>query len=144
MSAATKLYTPELLALAVRLAAYPWSADFPLQGEARSASCGSTLAMGLTCDGQGRVERVGLRAQACAVGQAAAAIFAAAAPGLDFVPIASAEASLRRWLTRAGPAPDWPEIGLLEPARHYPGRHGAILLPWMAALRALPKPQEER
>jgi hypothetical protein len=33
--------------------------------------------------------------------------------------------------------PDWPDIQQIEPARDYPGRHGAIALPWKAALDAL-------
>lgn len=144
MSTAAKLYTPELLALAVRLADYPLSADLPCQGEARSPSCGSTLTLGLACDRQGRIERLGLRAQACAVGQAAAATFADAAMGRDRTAIVEAESCLRKWLAGEGPEPDWPGIRMLAPARAYPGRHGAILLPWMAALRALPKEQEER
>ncbi len=144
MSAAAKLYTPELLALTVRLADYPWSAELPWQGDARSPSCGSTLAMGIDCDALGRIDRLGLRAQACAVGQAAAAIFADAAIGRDRTAIAATESALRAWLAGEGTTPDWPGITILEPARAYPGRHGAILLPWMAALRALPKPPEGR
>lgn len=144
MSGAAKLYTPELLALTLRLADYPWNAAFPLQGDARSPSCGSTLSLGLECDRQGAISALGLRAQACAVGQAAAAIFAGAAKGKDRAAIAVAEAELRKWLGSIETRPDWPCIEALEPARAYPGRHGAILLPWTAALRALSIPPGDR
>ena len=36
--------------------------------------------------------------------------------------------------------PDWPDLEMLAPALPYPGRHGAILLPWRAAADALSKP----
>lgn len=139
MSGAERLYTPELLALAVSLAAYPLTGDFPLAGEARSRSCGSTLRMGLTMDDAGRVERVGMRVAACAVGQASAAIFAAAVPGRTPEELTATLAALEAWLADDGPAPEWPGLDVLAPARAFPGRHGAMLLPWKAALDALSK-----
>ena len=131
------LYSPEILAAAVGLAAFPFDAELPLQGEARSRSCGSTLRIALSLDGQGRIVRIGCRAQACAVGQAAAQIFASAAPGRSAAEIASARSELALWLSGAGAAPDWQGIALLDAARDYPARHGAILLAWDAALAAL-------
>lgn len=139
MSGAERLYTPELLALAVGLAAYPLSDELPLAGEARSRSCGSTLRMGVAMDDEGRVERIGMRVAACAVGQASAAIFAAAAPGRTIEDLATTLAGLEAWLGEDGPAPEWPGLDMLVPARAYPARHGAMLLPWKAALDALSK-----
>lgn len=144
MSGAERLYTPELLALAVGLANYRLTDDFPLIGEARSRSCGSSLRMGLTTGADGRIERIGMRVTACAVGQASAAIFAAAAPGMTAGELAQTLAALEAWLaganTDTGSVPDWPGLGAIVPARAYPGRHGAMLLPWRAALDALSKP----
>jgi hypothetical protein len=40
--------------------------------------------------------------------------------------------------------PDWPDFSLLEAARDYPGRHGALQLPWRAALDALSKEAPRR
>ena len=137
MSAAQRLYTPELLALAVELAEYPPLDSAPARGEARSPTCGSTLAMDLSLDGQGRIARLGMRVRACAVGQASAAIFARHAPGRDLAAIRAALVRLEAWLDDEGPAPDWPDLVLVEPARAYPARHGAMLLPWKAALAAL-------
>lgn len=137
MSAAQRLYTPELLALAVELADYPPLETTALHGEARSATCGSTLAMDLSLDGEGRIGRLGMRVRACAVGQAAAAIFARHAPGRDAGELRRALAGLEAWLAAEGPAPDWPDLALIALARAYPARHGAILLPWKAALAGL-------
>ena len=145
MNGQTKLYTPELLAASVRLAHYPLSGPFALEADARSPTCGSTLKLGLECDAEGRIASLGIRAQACAVGQAAAALFAAGAAGKAKDDIDNAARSIRLWLEETdAPRPDWPGIALLAPARAYPGRHGAIMLAWDAALRALSKPTADR
>lgn len=138
MAAPAVLYTPRILELATSLSAWPWNDALPWQGQARSRSCGSTLRLGLATDGAGRIDRVGLLAQACAIGQASAALFAQAAVGQSVVAVSRAEAALRAWLAGTGPMPDWPGMGELDAARGYPGRHGAILLAWQAALEALP------
>jgi NifU-like protein involved in Fe-S cluster formation len=137
MAGADKLYTPELLALAVDLAEYPADAALPLHGKARSKSCGSTLGADLAVDAEGRIERLGLQVRACAVGQAAAAIFARAAVGRNLGDIQAAHAALTAWLAGSGELPAWPGLAAIVPARDYPGRHGAIMLPWTAAREAL-------
>jgi len=139
-----KLYTPDLLALAVSLANRPLTGDLPLRGEARSRACGSTVTLGCRTNAGGSIEAVGVRATACAVGQAAAAIFAEGAEGRDREGIAAHRTSLGRWLDGEGPAPRWPGIERLEAAREYPGRHGAIVLAWDAALDALSKAGDPR
>jgi NifU-like protein involved in Fe-S cluster formation len=137
MSAAQRLYTPELLALAVELADFPPLEAAPAHAEARSPTCGSTLALDLALDGEGRISRVGMRVRACAVGQASAAIFARHAAGRDLAEMRDALARLEAWLDNQGPAPAWPDLALVAPARGYPARHGAMLLPWKAATAAL-------
>jgi NifU-like protein involved in Fe-S cluster formation len=137
MAAADKLYTPELLALAVSLADYPADPALPLHGQARSKTCGSTLAADIAVDGGGRIEKLGLRVRACAVGQASAALFARAAPGRSLQEIEAAYAALNAWLAGTGDLPDWPGLSAIEPAREFPARHGAIMLPWTAAREAL-------
>ena len=136
MSAA-RLYTPELLALAVDLARWPRLVAAPLHGDSRSPTCGSTLAMDLELDEAGRIERLGMAVRACAVGQASAAIFARAAEGRGAQDVAQALDELESWLTGDGRLPDWPGLTTIEPARAYPARHGAMRLPWKAALAAL-------
>jgi NifU-like protein involved in Fe-S cluster formation len=137
MTAAQRLYTPELLALAVELAEYPSLDTAPVHAEARSPTCGSTLAIDLALDEDGRIARIGMRVRACAVGQASAAIFARHATGRDLPELAAALARLEAWLDDEGPAPDWPDLALIDPARAYRARHGAMLLPWKAATAAL-------
>jgi NifU-like protein involved in Fe-S cluster formation len=134
---APALYTPAILGAAAGLADFPWDETLPLMGEARSRSCGSTIAMALSIDAAGKVAKIGIRPHACAVGQAAAHVFADQAPGLTRGDIAAARLSLAAWLAGEGPAPVWPGIALIAPARAYPARHSAILLAWDAALAAL-------
>lgn len=133
------LYTPEVLAAAMDLAAHPWREDMPFMGNARSRSCGSTINLALATDPSGAVTAIAVRPHACAIGQAAAAQFVRGAIGLTRADIADARASLVLWLAGEAPQPDWPGLALLDPARAYPARHGAILLAWDAALDALPE-----
>lgn len=130
------LYSREMLALAVELAAYPFDPAAAFTGDARSRTCGSTVSLSAST---GELDGIGLRVSACAVGQAAAAIFAGAAQGKAKSEIAAAEDAIRRWLEGDGAQPDWPRIALLAPALPHRGRHEAILLPWRAALAALSK-----
>lgn len=133
------LYTPDVLALAVSLAQYPFDPAMPYTGESHSRTCGSTIAVSLAANPDGMIERIGLRARACAIGQAAAALFAASVAGRTAESLPQARRDIEQWLTDDSAALPWPGFALLEPARAYPARHGAILLPWTAAEAALGK-----
>lgn len=133
----TVLYTPEVLALAIELARHPLTDDLPLRGEARSRSCGSTIALGLAFDAEGAIARVGLRSHACAIGQASAAIFAANAAGVTVGDVRATRAAVAAWLAGEGALPEWPGFAAIAAARDYPARHGAVMLPWDAAVEAL-------
>lgn len=136
MASAATLYSPQVLALATGLALRPLTEAMPLRGEARSQSCGSTIELGLSLDPTGGIASVGIRAHACAIGQASAAIFANAAAGRTLAELIAAESGITAWLS-GGPMPDWPGLDAIAPAIAFPGRHGAILLAWRAAIRAL-------
>lgn len=133
---APKLYTAEVLSLATSLASWPLDPDMPLQGRARSQSCGSTLSMSLCLD-EGKIAGIGLAAQACAIGQASAAIFAAHAIGRTAREIAETGSELENWLKEGAELPAWPGLEALSAARAYPARHGAMMLPWRAGMDAL-------
>lgn len=134
---ATVLYTPEVLALSTSLADYPWDESLNLRGEVRSPSCGSTIALALSVDDEGRIARIGIRSHACAIGQAAAAIFAGGAMGRDCGEIAATEKALAAWLAGTGAMPQWRDLEAIAAARAYPARHGAIMLAWRAARELL-------
>lgn len=135
---ADRLYTAEVLGLATQLASWPWDDSLPLKGAARSRSCGSSLDLGLALDEQGRIARLAIRSRACAIGQAAAAIFAGGASGHDGEAIHAAAEALAGWLSGSVEMPDWPGLEALAAARVVPGRHGAIMLAWNAARDLLP------
>ena len=131
------LYSREMLALAVELAGRPMDPEASLQGEARSRTCGSVVTVSAARAGDGTLKDIGIRASSCAVGQAAAALFLRAAEGADEASLRDAQQQIERWLVQDGDLPAWPDLEIIEPARFYPARHAAILLPWKAALDAL-------
>lgn len=142
MSAAAKLYSPQVLALAVELTRWPAQPELPLHGEARSPTCGSTIAIDLALDDRGAIASLGMRVRACAIGQAAAALFARNAVGKTQEQLGSVLQALELWLVGEGPEPDWPELNVIAPAREFPARHGAVLLPWRAALASFEHSQD--
>lgn len=134
---ASALYTTKLLRLAVEAASHPRLSQPDASEEARAPLCGSRIALDLTVDDQGRVIAIGFDVNACAVGQASAAILADVARGRSVEELRAAADSLALWLNdSAAPLPDWPRLVELAEARAYPARHGAILLPWRAAATA--------
>ncbi len=136
------LYSPGLLGLAVELADHPLIPETPMQGRARSRTCGSEIV--LSHNGTDTLGPIGLRVSACAVGQAAAAIFASEAHGKTRAALEQAEHEIDAWLKGTGALPEWPRFEQLVPALPHKGRHEAILLPWRAALDALSKGRGER
>ena len=132
-----KLYTPAVLGLATELAAYPLDENAPLQATIRSRSCGSTLQFSGALSADGRIEAPGARVTACAIGQAAAALFLREAAGSDAGRIDQAIGQVGQWLAGQRSDVDWPGLDAIAAARNYPGRHEAILLPWKAARDAL-------
>jgi NifU-like protein involved in Fe-S cluster formation len=139
-SSAGKLYTPELLSLATELASYPLTGEWDYAAEARSSTCGSSIMLGIVADASNRIDRLGLRVSACAIGQAAAAIFARSSAGRTEDDLAGTLGEISAWLAAdTAPVPTWPGFAALVAARDYPGRHGALILPWRAAALALSK-----
>ncbi|MBB3032883.1 iron-sulfur cluster assembly scaffold protein [Alteriqipengyuania lutimaris] len=140
----TRLYTPDILALAVELADHPRLATPDVSAQVRSRTCGGTLTLDLALDDAGRIDALGLAVSACAIGQAAAAIFAREARGRGAEEILAAHGEIETWLAGDGPEPRWPGIAILAPATEYPARHGAIMLPWNAGVDALCKEHQQR
>lgn len=137
MARTPPLYSPELLALATGLADYPLDPALPLRAEARSRTCGSTIAVGFELGSDGSIERVGMQVSACAIGQASAALLARGCLTVDPEQVMRISDDLARWLAGEIELPRWPGLAALVPARAHPGRHGALLLPWKAACEAL-------
>ncbi len=132
------LYTRDILRLATSiphldpLAAPDGSADL------RSTTCGSRMRVAISLDEQGRVTALSQQVEACAFGQASAALMGRHAMGRSRDEVASTVADLTAWLagTRDDPG-GCPDLAVLAPARDRGGRHGAILLPFRALLAAI-------
>lgn len=132
------LYTTEILRLAMAAAAYPRLPAPHACVEARTPVCGSSITLDIATDGAGRATSVGLTLHACAMGQAAAGIMAGGITGRNVDDVATSITALAAWLEgHSDTAPDWPGITALAPARAYPARHAAILMPFRAAADAL-------
>jgi NifU-like protein involved in Fe-S cluster formation len=132
------LYTVEILRLA---ASIPHLRSLPnAQGrsEVRSPTCGSSVKIEVALDDQHRVAELGQQVEACAFGQASAALLGMQAVGRSADEVEQALADLSAWLDGARDEPgDWPGLVQLAPARARRGRHGAILLPFRALLAAI-------
>lgn len=135
------LYNRDILALAVASADFPPLSDAALSADVRAPLCGSRIQLDLDCDAAGRVTRVGMKVEACALGQAAATLFARHAGHSSLAQIGATRTAIAAWFSGAEEAPDWPGFALLAAARDFPARHGAILLPFDAAIKALSGPQ---
>ncbi len=140
----SKLYTPQILGLAVELADFPRLDAPDASATARSRTCGGTLTLDLALDDGAHVDALGLLVTACAIGQAAAAIFAREARGRGPEEILAAQGEIAEWLAGGEAEPSWPGLAILTPARAFPARHGAIMLPWNAAVDALCKASQPR
>ena len=92
--------------------------------------------MRVILDDDGQVESVEQAVEACAFGQAAAALVGGGAMGITGNDAAAALLMIERWLDDDCVEP-WPGIGALDPARARRGRHGAILLPFRALIAAI-------
>lgn len=92
--------------------------------------------MRVELDDGGRVTAIEQAVEACAFGQAAAALVGLHGPGTNGNEAVAALANVERWLEGEGDEP-WPDLLILDPARMRRGRHGAILLPFRALVQAI-------
>ena len=131
-------YTREILRLA---ASIPYLERFEeLEGatERRSPTCGSRMRVAVELDWANRVRIFRQAVEACAYGQATAALMGGHVMGRSAEEVGAALAELEAWLGGKGDLPSaWPGLEVLEPARSRKGRHGAILLPFRALLAAI-------
>lgn len=131
------LYTLDILRLAASL---PEPVELRSDGSAskRSPTCGSSVRLDVQLGRDGRIEALSQAVEACAFGQAAAALVASGAAGRSAAEVQEALTDLVAWLdgSRSEP-PNWPGFEALDPARSRKSRHGAILLPLQALIAAM-------
>jgi NifU-like protein involved in Fe-S cluster formation len=124
-----KLYSARILALAADIPHLGRMEDPQASVKRRSPLCGSTVTVDVRME-DGHLAEMKQDVKACALGQAAAAVVGAAAPGSTFAQVTRARDQLRAMLKGEGPAPEAPFDGLevLTPATAYKNRHASIML----------------
>lgn len=131
------LYNTDILSLAATLKNE--RLDQP-DGTARKVSklCGSWLEIDVKVDDD-RVTDLALRLQACALGQASAAILQKQLRGATLEDIQIATNAFYNMLKSGGEPPSgrFAELSLLAGVKDYPARHNSTLLAFDAALEAM-------
>ncbi|WP_127143197.1 iron-sulfur cluster assembly scaffold protein [Pelagibacterium montanilacus] len=111
-------------------------------GTARKSSrvCGSVVEVDLALE-DGRVSAYGADIQACALGQASAAIVAEHVLGSTPEQLRQLRRTMVDMLKSEGGPPDgkWDDLRYLQPVRAYPPRHASTLLVFEAIVEALDK-----
>lgn len=109
-------------------------------GTSRKVSklCGSWLEIDVNMDGD-KVSEAALRVQACALGQASAAILNEKIIGASLSELVNARDSLKAVLKSGGHPPNgrFAKLGLLKGVSAYPARHTSTLLAFEAAVEAV-------
>ena len=132
----TDLYNTDILTLSSTLE----NASLPApDGTARKVSklCGSWLEIDLNIE-DGVVSDCALRVQACALGQASAAILKESVLGASLAELTDAREGLRALLKAGGAAPTgrFAKLALLAGVAKYPARHTSTMLAFDAAVTA--------
>lgn len=132
------LYHPRVLELAGEISRLG-RLDAPMGSVTKvSRVCGSTVTVDLDMQ-DGKVSDLGMAVEACALGQAAAAILAKHAMGATAEEIVAARDGLRAMIKDGARPPEgrfW-ELRHLEGVRDYPPRHTSTMLAFEAAVAAI-------
>jgi NifU-like protein involved in Fe-S cluster formation len=134
-----ELYHNRVLELAAEIPHAERLAD--PQGSSLKVSrvCGSTVAVDVNLDAEGRIAEIGVEPKACALGQAATSILSRHAIGRSLEEIEAARDALRAMLKEGAEPPQgefW-ELRHLQPVRDYPPRHASTMLAFEAAAEAM-------
>lgn len=133
----TALYNRDILRLA---AAIPHHHRLPrpdASAEKRSPTCGSRIVVDVALDDQGRIAELGQQVNACALGQASAALMGAHAIGRQRSELVAARDALAAFLAGRRDDPGaWPGLEIFRDARPFSARHQSILLAFDAVATA--------
>lgn len=132
------LYNMDVLSLAANIK-HVGRLDNP-HGTSRKVSklCGSWLEVDVNMQGEA-VSEFALRLQACALGQASAAILSEAITGATEAEVQTARDALYHMLKKGGAPPKgrFAKLSLLKDVANYPARHTSTLLAFDAAAEAI-------
>jgi len=138
------LYTREILRLAVSIPNEGRLDNPDGTAECRSKTCGSRVVVDVILSSEGKVSDFGFKVNACALGQASAAILGTQATGKSLAELNEMKDGLAAFLAGENEdVGDWPNLHHLETARDHKGRHAAILLPFDAMIDAIKAAQSK-
>lgn len=108
-----------------------------------SKLCGSTIHVEVKMDGD-KVAQFAQQVEACALGQASAAILSQAVIGAGEDEIRAGRDALRAMLNGAAATPPerFDDLKILESVKDFPARHTSTLLAWEATLAAIASANE--
>ncbi|VAW01381.1 hypothetical protein MNBD_ALPHA04-1571 [hydrothermal vent metagenome] len=139
------LYSREILRLAVSIPHQERLTNPDASAELRSRTCGSRAVIDVIISKDGRLKQLGIEINACALGQASAAILGAEAIGKKASEVSEARRHLAGYLAGNGASSgDWKNINMLDVAKDHKGRHAAILLPFETLIVAFDKALAKR
>ena len=139
------LYTRDILRLAVSIPHQRRLEGPDGSVEQRSRACGSVVVADVILADDKSLAQLGLTVNACALGQASAAILSAEAIGRTADDIIQARSGLRDFLDGRAESPgSWQNMDKLMVAKDHRGRHGAILLPYDALIAAFADAAKQR
>ena len=98
--------------------------------------CGDRVTLDLRLDGD-RIVALGQTTRGCLLTEAAAALVAAHAAGLDAAALDAATQDLRAILSGAELTPSWHELAMFRPVAAVRSRHECVLLPFLTLAEAL-------
>ncbi len=137
------LYSARILALAANMPRAGRLASPQGSAERIAKLCGSRIVADVVLDGSGHVSDFAQHVQACALGQAAAAVLGENVIGATSDEIETARDAFRAML-KGGPPPQgrFKDLAVLMPVKDYPARHASSLLAFEAALAAVQQAKE--
>lgn len=132
------LYNTDVLSLAANIAHVGALEAADASVRKVSKLCGSWVEVDIKAAG-GIITDFAIRLQACALGQASAAILAERAMGASLEELADARNALEAMLKTGGEAPSgrFEKLDLLKEVANYPARHTSTLLAFDAVVEAL-------
>ena len=110
-----------------------------------SPLCGSRITVDIKMQGD-TVSDYGAEVKACALGQAASAIMAKHVVGQTAGRLRRLAEEMRAMLKQhaAPPGGEWSELEALQPVADYKARHGSVMLPFEAVVRAIDEIEQKR
>ncbi len=124
------LYGEQILEAAANLPGFERLENPDAHSHKMSRVCGSELFLDLNFDNN-KVSAVGLKVQACALGQAAASIIVQNLIGANALELFALHDQMVAMLKQGKQAPSherWSDIAALAPIHDYPQRHASTLL----------------